>query len=88
MRSKATGRTPREEALVILCQWATAAYEGLTADLLEVDDRDSFRVQGRSAMAKEHNRLAARVKDYGETLDDEQVYLPPAVASTNKYSEE
>jgi len=86
MRSKNQDLTPREEALLILMGWARAAYNGLTNDLYEVDDRDSFRVQVRSALAKEHNRLAARVSGCEDVLDAEEKYLPNSVSSTEKYS--
>lgn len=86
MRSKLGKHTPRESALVIVMEWIRAVHAGKTADLLDVDDRDSYRVQVRSALAKEHNRLARRVKSYDVELDEDEVFLPPAVSSTNKYN--
>lgn len=87
MRSKSGDLTPREEAILILMGWAEAAFKGLTDDLFQVDDRDSFRLQVRRALAKEHNRLARRVESMGNELNDETNHLPFAVASTDKYEE-
>lgn len=88
MRSKKGNLTPRESALVITMGWIQAAHKGLTNDLFDVDDRDSYRVQVRSALAKEHNRLAARVGSSDSFIDPDDMYLPESVSSTNKYSRE
>lgn len=61
MRSKHGNLTPREAAIVILCAWAEAAEKGLTQDVEDMDDRESYRQQLRSALEKERERLSARV---------------------------
>ena len=61
MRSKHGDLTPREAAIVILCGWAEAAIHGKTMDIEEMDDRESYRQQLRSALVKEVNRLRARI---------------------------
>ncbi|RLA58148.1 MAG: hypothetical protein DRR04_11605 [Gammaproteobacteria bacterium] len=61
MRSKLGELTPREAALVITCGWIKAAQMGLTEDVNEMDDRESFRAQVKSALVKEYDRLSARV---------------------------
>ena len=61
MRSKDGNLTPREAALGIAMGWIKAAHQELTEDLSEVDDRESFRAQVKSALAKEYNKLSARV---------------------------
>ena len=86
MRSKKGNLTPREAALTIIMGWAEAAYHGKTNDLYDVDDRDSFRVQTRSALAKEVNRMSARVGSSDRQLDPEDMFLPETVSSTDKYS--
>lgn len=88
MRSKNGSYTPREAAIVITLGWLEAAYRGLTNDLYEIDPRDSYRVQVRRALAKEHNRLLRRTTMDGSELDEESNFLPNSVSSTDKYSEE
>ncbi|PNV83383.1 MAG: hypothetical protein C0610_17135 [Desulfobacteraceae bacterium] len=88
MRSKKGNLTPREQAIVIAMGWIQAAYNGATDDLFESDERDSFRVQVRSALAKEHNRLGARVGSIDIELDAEDMTLPYRSASTDKYLKE
>lgn len=85
MRSKNQGLTPREEALLIIAGWIHAVTEGKTLDIFEVDDRDSFRVQVRSALIKEHNKLLDRVKEADDYMVDDEPYLPESVSSTDKY---
>ena len=88
MRSKKGKYTPREMAILFQLGWIEAMYKGLTEDLKKCDDRDSYRVQVRSALAKDFNRLAARVKSFKPRLDEEDVSLPKSVASTVKYLKE
>lgn len=61
MRSKEHGLTPREAALVITMGWIKAVHQELTEDITRSDERPSFQAQVKSALAKEYNRLSARV---------------------------